>query len=57
MPAFAAGKFSADFTDKDFIKIIISLRVDTSENKDAAAAPGTLTFEDGIAPKVFCEFE
>ncbi len=50
-------KFSADFADNDIAKIIISLRVDTSDDADVGGAPGTLTFEDGVAHKVLCEFE
>lgn len=52
-----ADKFSADFADKDESKIIISLRVDLSGNDDGGDAPGTLTFEDGVARKVRCGFE
>ncbi len=52
-----AGKFSADFADKDITKIIISLRVDTSAEEDEDGVPGTLTFEDGVPRKVFCQFE
>ncbi|MCP5076252.1 MAG: hypothetical protein GY947_23520 [Rhodobacteraceae bacterium] len=52
-----AGRLSADFADKDVSKIIISLRVDTSAEDDDGGVPGTLTFEDGVARKVFCEFE
>lgn len=51
------GRFSADFADKEGGKIIISLRVDLSADDDSAGAPGTLTFEDGVARKVTCEFE
>lgn len=54
---FEADKFSADFADKDVTKVIISLRVNLSAPEGEDGAPGTLTFEDGVPRKVFCQFE
>ncbi len=51
------NRFSADFVGDDILKIIISLRVDLSKEGSEDVAPGTLTFEDGIPHKVFCQFE
>lgn len=52
-----ADKFSADFVGPDIMKIIISLRINLSGDDKEGSYPGTLTFEDGVAHKVFCEFE
>ncbi len=51
------GRFSADFVGDDIMKIIISLRVDLSKQEADDGTPGTLTFEDGVPRKVFCQFE
>ena len=50
-------RFSADFTDENVTKIIISLRVDFTAEEEEDGVPGTLTFEDGIPRKVLCQFE
>ncbi|MEM1198157.1 MAG: hypothetical protein AAGI06_02500 [Pseudomonadota bacterium] len=50
-------RFSADFADKDTSKIIISLRVPSLAAGEDDGVPATLTFEDGVARAVLCQFE
>lgn len=50
-------RFSADFTDENVEKIIISLRVDMTEESSEGDLSGTLTFEDKIIHQVKCQFE
>ena len=48
---------TADFADVNSTTTIISLRVDYSSEEHEDGFPGTLTFEDGVARKVFCSLE
>lgn len=51
------NSFSADFVGSDIMKIIISLRIDLSEEEKEGGSPGTLTFEDAVVHRVICQFE